>query len=157
MNKFKPGDRVAFAATHTYYGSNVSENYGEFRFSNGCDVCYGTIKTYNDYIIEVDWDKTSYFYEYYKDYVKGLPSFSKLKQYLVPEEEMKEKYSSLEHEFNKLTTSLFEKMETAAALIREANKEANSCGYSLQNLSEVTDSLFDAIKESGWRTSSMSC
>lgn len=66
--------------------------------------------------------------------------------------------SDLEKEFKVVEKQIKEKMKTAAALIKEANKMAKAAGArNLQDMYEASSPLVSAMDSSGWRSSSWGC
>lgn len=77
---------------------------------------------------------------------------------LLPEAEMKAKFSELEKEYDAVADQIREKLKEAGKLIKEANKMAKKTGAdSLNDMYDAVGPLEDAMDACGWRTSSWSC
>ena len=76
---------------------------------------------------------------------------------LLPEAEIKAKYSELEQAFLKVQAEVEEKLKAASTFILEAEKIASAAGLNLQDMRDATDHLEDAMNEAGWQTSSWHC
>jgi hypothetical protein len=63
----------------------------------------------------------------------------------------------LEHEFEQVQSECATKLQQAARLVREASTLARSKGQDLQEMSEATYDLENAMESAGWRTSSWHC
>lgn len=78
-------------------------------------------------------------------------------QNLISELEMQKKYSELELAFHKVERDVRDKMTEASQLILDAQKIAKMAGFDLQELSDATSLLENAMDEAGWQTSSWHC
>lgn len=79
-------------------------------------------------------------------------------KFLLPEAEMKAKFSQLEKEYEVVAKQIRAKLVEAGKLIKEANKMAKKAGAdSLADMYDATDPLESAMDACGWRTSSWSC
>jgi hypothetical protein len=96
----------------------------------------------------ITWDE-SYAQQYY-------PPLVDLED-VLPEEDVKEKYTRLEEEFNEIVDALTTKMEEAGKFIKEAAKLAKEHGFELNEMSDVYYPLYNAMDKAGWNTSSFSC
>jgi len=77
---------------------------------------------------------------------------------LLPEAEIKAKYSELEKEYEVVAVQIRAKLKEAGVLIKEANKMAKKAGAdSLADMYDATDPLESAMDACGWRTSSWNC
>jgi hypothetical protein len=86
---------------------------------------------------------------------KGITMDTKL---LLPEAEMKAKFSELEKEYEKVAVQIRSKLTEAGKLIKEANKMAKKAGVdSLAAMYDATSPLESAMDACGWRTSSWGC
>lgn len=78
--------------------------------------------------------------------------------WLLPEEEMKKVYVTLEKEYEAVAKQVRAKLKEAGSLIKEANKLAKKAGAeSLNDMYDVLAPLEDAMDSCGWRTSSWNC
>jgi hypothetical protein len=79
-------------------------------------------------------------------------------KFLLPEAEMKAKFSSLEKEYEAVAKQIKVKLVEAGKLIKEANKMAKKAGAdSLADMYDAIDPLESAMDSCGWRTSSWNC
>lgn len=86
---------------------------------------------------------------------KGVTMDAKL---LLPEDEMKAKFSALEKEYEIVAVQIRAKLTEAGKLIKEAHKMAKKSGASsLAEMYDATDPLENAMDACGWRTSSWNC
>jgi len=77
---------------------------------------------------------------------------------LLPETEMKAKFSELEKEYDAVAKQIRVKLTEAGKLIKEAHKMAKKSGAeSLADMYDAIDPLESAMDACGWRTSSWSC
>lgn len=76
---------------------------------------------------------------------------------LMTEAEAEAAKAKLEDDFEALQDQLRDKLQQAADLINEAQKEAQAHGHSLVDMYDATSPLMDALDEAGWRTSSLGC
>jgi hypothetical protein len=77
---------------------------------------------------------------------------------LLTEEEAKEKFASLEKEYDAVAKEVRAKLTEAGKLVKEANKIAKKAGVdSLADMYDAVDPLVDAMDACGWRSSSWSC
>ena len=68
-----------------------------------------------------------------------------------------EEQERLEREFEQVQSECASKLQQAARLVREASTLARSKGQDLQEMSEATYDLENAMESAGWRTSSWHC
>jgi hypothetical protein len=77
---------------------------------------------------------------------------------LMPEAEIKAKFSELEKEYEVVAVQIKSKLTEAGKLIKEAHKMAKKSGAdSLHDMYDAVDPLIDAMDACGWRTSSFDC
>lgn len=77
---------------------------------------------------------------------------------LLTEEEAKEKFASLEKEYDTVAKEVRAKLTEAGKLVKEANKMAKKAGVdSLAEMYDAVDPLVDAMDACGWRSSSWGC
>lgn len=77
---------------------------------------------------------------------------------LLPEAEVKKKFSELEKEYQAVSKQVEEKLKVAAKAIREAHKLVKKeLRTDLSDMYDVHDILYDAMDAAGWRTSSFGC
>lgn|SRR5574337_395352 len=78
--------------------------------------------------------------------------------WLLPEKELKAKFSQLEEEYESVAKEIRVKLAEAGKLIKEAHKMAKKAGAeSLADMYDATDPLESAMDVCGWRTSSWNC
>lgn len=68
-----------------------------------------------------------------------------------------EEKERLEREFQQVQSECATKLQQAARLVREASTLARSKGQDLQEMSDATYDLENAMESAGWRTSSWHC
>lgn len=76
---------------------------------------------------------------------------------LSPEADVQKEYSRLEQEFDELEKEIKVKLKEAGQIIREANKLAKKTGRDLAEMYEAVYTLYGAMDDAGWRTSSFGC
>jgi hypothetical protein len=149
MNKkhqFNIGDRVGLATTEEYDQRTGKEKEVPLRYDpDGDGLCVGEVTDVSvKGKITVKWDHGS-------TYVVEASE-------LLPEEELKNKWSELEAEFNEVEAQVKVKVKEIAKGIREANKLAKKTGRNLADMYDVVyGDLYRAMDEAGWRTSSFGC
>lgn len=75
---------------------------------------------------------------------------------LMPESEAKEEFNRLEQEFDQLADELQDKINAASQLINQAADMAKKQGYTLSEMG-LNRSLYSAMDQAGWNTSSFGC
>lgn len=104
--------------------------------------------------VMVEWD----LYDYQKKANEKPVARAVLIKNLLPLKEAKTHFSKLEREFKAYEKQVLAKMKQAGKLIREANQLARRAGVeSLNEMYNATHPLFNAMDETGWRTSSLGC
>lgn len=143
MNRFKVGDRVGLVA-----GKDDDDKVIPFKYEGPYgdnETQYGVIKKItSEELVSVKWDDL------------GLVHNVEV-EFLLPEKEAKEKWSSLEKEYKVIEKEIHKKMKEAAVLLKEANKLAKKTGNSLGEMYDAIDPLMDAMDVCGWNTSSFNC
>jgi hypothetical protein len=76
---------------------------------------------------------------------------------LILESEMKDKLSELEKEYEAVAGPIREKVTEAAKLLSEAANMAHMAGNDLNQMHDVISPMFGAMRNCGWRTSSLTC
>ncbi len=168
MSNFKVGDRV---------GLNVSldeDDYDiekvEYKYSSDDDPCYGEILSlhnneFGGEYANVKWDtdeglnfaeQVEELDDLADDENDGSFTTCKLSD-LLPEQELRDLHESLSEGFDKLIEDIEAKMQSAAALIREAQELAATKNETVADLVSAYSSIFPAMDEAGWNTSSFGC
>ena len=142
---FKSGDRVA-TFIDGWGGADTTST--KVIFKDDCSPEYGTVAgagLRDKY--DITWDE---------DYMnRVVPTIDGSK--LLSEKDMKAKYSALELEFRKTEKEVTAKLKEASKIIREANKMSKKFGVELANMSGVYSTLYRAMDEAGWHSSSFGC
>lgn len=76
---------------------------------------------------------------------------------LVTEAEAKTAVNDLEKEFKSVEKQIEKELKNAAASIRAANKLAKKLGTNLSDMGAGYGSLYGAMDDAGWQTSSFGC
>jgi hypothetical protein len=148
--EFKVGDRVGLNVSMKYrdhYDDNPQKT--TLVVSEDEDPCYGKITSLNEGKAEVEWDEENNTLDYLEDKIDVKD--------LLPEKDMKEKYSQLEKDFKQLEKDIKAKLKEAAKLIKEAQKLADKQGQTVADMYDAYSPLYDAMDAAGWRTSSFGC
>lgn len=138
MSKFQVGDRVVRSSSHALSwhdpdGFAPEEGIIEAVLSTGKIV--------------VRWD----------DEKASTNPGQFLQSHLMSKVEADVILSQLELEYQNFALPIIDKLKAAGALILEAKKLADENGKDLLESHELTEYLFVAMDEVGWRTSSLGC
>lgn len=113
-------------------------------------ILAGLDNTHGNNIIVVEWDDG----HINKPQINGLLSEA---DGLAENKRLLEEQERLEREFEQVQSECASKLQAAARLVREAATLARSKGQDLQEMSEATYDLENAMEAAGWRTSSWHC
>lgn len=141
---FKVGDRVATFIDGWGGADTVST---KVIFKDDCGPEYGTVTDVDRSKYSVTWDN-----EFLNKNLTQIEGSN-----LLSEKEMKAKYSSLELEFRKTEKEVSAKLKEASKLLREANKMSKKFGVELADMSGIYSTLYRAMDECGWHSSSFGC
>jgi hypothetical protein len=162
MKKFEKGDRVGCATDENNRFTAKVRYDGEY-----CDgPVYGIVaEILPGGKVSVLWDD-DYLNEHSQVFSpttgmlqKSISSPREMNaKLLLPEVEMKAKFSELEKEYDAVSKQIRAKLTEAGKLIKEANKMAKKAGApSLAEMYDATDPLSSAMDACGWRSSSWGC
>jgi hypothetical protein len=149
---FKEGDRVG-EFTSQYQDNDYDDSHtGPLRYDEDNDPEYGQVTdVLSSGKVLVSWDN---------DYRKQYPRYTGPQDPagLAPEEVVKAQYSKLEVEFKEVEKEIKAKLKEASTSIREANKLAKKVGRPLAQMYNMFyGTLYKAMDDAGWRTSSFGC
>lgn len=148
MIKFKIGDRVAKATSEYYPDEYSDKEIVPLRYDPDNEMYVGEVVDISAKgKITVKWDGR------YRD-TEVLEAKD-----LITEEEGKTRWNQLESEFHAIEAQVAEKIKVVAQGIREANELAKKTGRPLADMGYdiIYHTLYDAMDEAGWRTSSFGC
>jgi len=147
-HEWKIGDRVAKATSEYYEDEYSGKQIVPLRYDPDNGLYLGEITDISAKgKITVKWDGR------YRD-TEVLEAKD-----LITEAEGKARYSELEAEFHEIERQVAEKVGQVAQGIREANELARKTGRPLAQMSYniIYRTLYDAMDDAGWRTSSFGC
>lgn len=158
MMKFSVGDKVVHKTAvkaHTSYPVDVVVGFLE-----GAVLTKGWGDGFGEEIR---------YYDFYDDEKPGDRNWrSAISRYqeselFTPEEvvaelkRLEDNQSKLESEFESVRTSVQEKMDKAAALVKEASALVKPTGKDFYDLTREGEQLYRALQQGGWSHSTMSC
>ncbi len=144
---FKVGDRVAYTLVDRYDAYEQKTIVPWFVSEYGEAPDYGVVTDLlNDGTVLVKWDN---------EYANRRLSKGLEPKLLLLEEDMKERISKLDEEFNETTKEIKAKMKEASALVKEASKLAKKTGNELAEMHDAVKPLVNAMDASGWRATSL--
>jgi len=147
---FKVNDRVG-TNTSRYYDNYDYSHTGPLRYNDDDSPEYGVVTdVLSSGNVLVKWD--SAYRNREQDY-SGPQDPTKL----ALEEDVKNQYSILEQEFKVVSLEVKTKLEEIADSIRQANEISKSIGRPLAQMPDVYGTIYQAMDEAGWNTSSFGC